>query len=184
MYKSNSKEVKALVRKEILTSLEGHADGNNDIERLQSYRKQLEINKKGILSYRKYGYCSMFEVVKSTLQGCYAGFEFTTEGIENFINSLQLNNAKGKKYSSEEYADLYYKLITRETEYLFKQLDKELEKNRIVTYKKCDRDELVEKLLETYEKITYDHQRINCYAKNGRIMKTLFEENYAKSLER
>lgn len=132
MYKSNSKEVKALVREEILTSLEGHAEGNNDIERLQSYREQLEINKKGILSYRKYGYCSMFEVVKNTLQGCYAGFEFTTEGIENFIDSLQLNNAKGKEYSSEEYADLYYKLIARETEYLFKQLDKSLEKKRIV----------------------------------------------------
>lgn len=120
--RSNSKVVKEIIRNHILECIEQVTD--DSIENLKAFKNQLEINASGANKHTIY----IDEVIKNTLMGCYGSFEFTYDGIINFINDLDLNNNSNKKFDIEDYENMYYRLIGRECLYLFKKNDIEIER--------------------------------------------------------
>lgn len=120
--KANSKIVKELVRNHIIESIQCN-EGETISEKLESFKEQLEINSKSNkreMSFR--------DSVACTLNGIYGDFHFETYEIEKFINTLDINNNSGKKYTSEQTETLYINLIARESKYLFKKLEKDIER--------------------------------------------------------
>ena len=109
--KSNSKTVKDIVKKEILTSITN--EGEMKEQALKDYYEQVKVNQTGRMS--------IYKAIEYTIKGLYKGFEYEDYALENFIKSLDLNNNSKKEYSGNEYFDLYCQLVARESLILWKQ---------------------------------------------------------------
>ena len=117
MRKSNSMEVKNMVRKHIAESLD--ATTVEELKQaLADMEEQIEINRTINMSYQ--------QAVAYTIDGLYEGFLFRTDDIKQFIDSLELNNKSNKQYDDDEYFDMYKHLIARELPYMGKLSDKKL----------------------------------------------------------
>ena len=117
MRKSNSMEVKNMVRRHIAESLD--ATTVEDLRQaLTDMEEQIKINRTRNMSYH--------EAVAYTIDGLYEGFLFRTDDIKQFIDSLELNNKSNKQYDDDEYFDMYKYLIARELPYMEKLSNKKL----------------------------------------------------------
>ena len=117
MRKSNSMEVKNIVRRHIAESLD--ATTVEELKQaLADMEKQIKTNRIGNMSY--------YEAVAYTIDGLYEGFLFRTYDIKQFIDSLELNNKGNKQYDDVEYFNMYKYLIARELPYMEKLSNKKL----------------------------------------------------------
>ena len=117
MRKSNSMEVKNMVRKHIADSLD--ATTVEELRQaLSDMEQQIKINRTRNMSY--------YEAVAYTISGVYEGFLFKTSDIKEFIDSLELNNKSNKQYDDDEYYDMYKYLVARELPYMEKLSNKKL----------------------------------------------------------
>ena len=117
MRKSNSMEVKNMVRRHIAESLD--ATTVEDLKQaLADMEEQIEINRTINMSYQ--------QAVAYTISGLYEGFLFRTDDIKQFIDSLELNNKSNKQYDDDEYFDMYKYLIARELPYMEKLSNQKL----------------------------------------------------------
>ena len=117
MRKSNSMEVKNMVRKHIADSLD--ATTVEELKQaLTDMDEQIKINRVGNMSY--------YEAVSYTIGGLYEGFLFRTNDVKEFIDSLELNNKSNKQYDDDEYFNMYKYLIARELPYMEKLSNKKL----------------------------------------------------------
>ena len=117
MRKSNSMEVKNMVRKHIAESLD--ATTVEELKQaLSDMEDQIKINRIRNMSY--------YDAVAYTIGGLYEGFLFRTDDIKQFIDSLELNNKSNKEYDDSEYFDMYKYIIARELPYMEKLSNKKL----------------------------------------------------------
>ena len=117
MRKSNSMEVKNMVRRHIAESLDATTvEGLR--QALSGMENQIKINRTRNMSY--------YEAVAYTISGLYEGFLFKTYDIRQFIDNLELNNKSNKQYDDDEYFDMYKYLIARELPYMEKLSNKKL----------------------------------------------------------
>ena len=117
MRKSNSTEVKNMVRRHIVESLD--ATTVEELKQaLSDMEEQIKVNRVGNMSY--------YEAVAYTIDGLYEGFLFRTDDIKQFIDSLELNNKSNKQYDDDEYYNMYKYLIARELPYMEKLSNKKL----------------------------------------------------------
>ena len=117
MRKSNSMEVKNIVRRHIAESLD--ATTVEELKQaLADMEEQIKANRVGNMSY--------YEALAYTIGGIYEGFLFTTDDIKQFIDSLELNNKSNKQYDDDEYFNMYKYLIARELPYMEKLSNKKL----------------------------------------------------------
>ena len=117
MRKSNSMEVKNMVRRHIAESLD--ATTVEELRQaLSDMEQQIKNNRIGNMSYN--------QAVSYTIGGIYEGFFFRTYDIKQFIDSLELNNKSNKQYDDDEYFDMYKYLIARELPYMEKLSNKKL----------------------------------------------------------
>ena len=117
MRKSNSMEVKNMVRRHIAESLD--ATTVEELRQaLSDMEQQIKVNRTRNMSYH--------EAVAYTIDGLYEGFLFRTHDIKQFIDSLELNNKSNKEYDDGEYFDMYKYLIARELPYMEKLSNKKL----------------------------------------------------------
>ena len=117
MRKSNSMEVKNMVRRHIAESL--YATTVEELKQtLADMEKQIEVNRTINMSYQ--------QAVSYTIDGLYEGFLFRTDDIKQFIDSLELNNKSNKQYDDDEYFNMYKYLISRELPYMEKLSNKKL----------------------------------------------------------
>ena len=117
MRKSNSMEVKNMVRRHIAESLD--ATTVEDLKQaLANMEDQIKVNRTINMSYQ--------QAVAYTIDGLYEGFLFRTDDIKQFIDSLELNNKSNKQYEDDEYFNMYKYLIARELPYMEKLSNKKL----------------------------------------------------------
>ena len=117
MRKSNSMEVKNMVRRHIAESLD--TTTVEDLRQaLSDMEQQIKVNRTRNMSYQ--------QAVSYTIDGLYEGFLFRTDDIKQFIDSLELNNKSNKQYDDDEYFDMYKYLIARELPYMEKLSNKKL----------------------------------------------------------
>ena len=117
MRKSNSMEVKNIVRRHIAESLD--ATTVEELKQaLADMEEQIKANRVGNMSY--------YEALAYTIGGIYEGFLFRTDDIKQFIDSLELNNKSNKQYDDDEYFNMYKYLIARELPYMEKLSNKKL----------------------------------------------------------
>lgn len=117
MRKSNSMEVKNMVRRHIIESL--NATTVEELKQaLSDMEQQIKVNRTRNMSYH--------EAVAYTISGLYEGFLFRTNDIKQFIDSLELNNKSNKQYDDDEYFNMYKYLIARELPYMEKLSNKKL----------------------------------------------------------
>ena len=117
MRKSNSMEVKNMVRRHIAESLD--ATTVEELKQaLSDMEEQIKINRTGNMNY--------YKAVAYTIDGLYEGFLFKTYDIKQFIDSLELNNKSNKQYDDDEYYDMYKYLIARALPYMEKLSNKKL----------------------------------------------------------
>ena len=130
MKKTNSKEVKELVRKYILECLDFTGEEETEAERLNAFIRQCEeVGKNGILPNGNYRMIPYYEAVKDTINGCFAGFEVGTWAICELVAEWTETNADD--YKMEKSESLYFNLIARELEALAKQYNVQMYRNYI-----------------------------------------------------
>ena len=128
--RTNSKEVKELVRKYILDCLEVLDEPTTEAERINVFIRQCEeVGKNGILPNGNYRMIPYYEAVKDTINGCFAGFEVGTWAICELVAEWTDSNADDFKMEKSE--ALYFNLIARETEALVKKYDVQMYRNYI-----------------------------------------------------
>lgn len=127
MNKLNSKIVSDTIKKHIMEAIT--IEGENPIDALKEFTRQLECNKKGI------DYTVSQKVMLYTLQGTYKGFEFTNYKLCEFIKNLNLNKSYDRFYNTDNrFFDidntfkLYSDLMFREYNKLIKMNEKQLNK--------------------------------------------------------
>ena len=130
MRKTNSKEVKNVVRSYILECLEVLDDFTTEEERINYFIRQCEeVGKNGILPNGNYRMIPYYEAVKDTIKGCFAGFEVGTWAICELVAEWTETNADD--YKMEKSESLYFNLIARELEALAKQYNVQMYRNYI-----------------------------------------------------
>lgn len=111
--RTNSKQVREAVRMHILESV---TDGNGDpFPTFEEAREHLKAEFARVADYP----CNLRRFpnhqdrFRDYLMGIPFGFEFTNQGIADFLNGLGIN-PDGKEYSPDKSARLYAGLIYRE----------------------------------------------------------------------
>lgn len=112
--KSNCKQVKEILKNHILECIEN--EGETKKESLENFYNQVLINTKSIPKKT----ISLQDGFNHTLSGCYASFEYENYKINEFMQSLQLNNNSKKVFTDEQNYNLYKSLLYRESLLLWK----------------------------------------------------------------
>lgn len=118
----DSTEVRNIVKKHILEGIEGLDDNTTLSGALQHFKHQLEVNSK----CKEFGFVVNQNVMLYTLQGVYAGFEWTNQGLENFIDSLNIDT-HCKKFDCDKYWNIYASLIYTNYKQLLNKSEKQLQ---------------------------------------------------------
>ena len=128
--RTNSKEVKDLVRKYILECLVFTGEEETEAERLNAFIRQCEeVGKNGILPNGNYRMLGWQNAVNDTIFGCYGAFEVGTWAICEIVAGWTDTNADD--FDTEKTEQLYIYLIARETEYKTKKNNVQLYRNYI-----------------------------------------------------